>query len=49
MTALARSMVETSGLTYILMVPFSVMTGLNVSRMPNSRNWIVTAPALPPP
>ena len=38
MTAFARSIVDTSGFTYILIVPFSVTSGLKVSRMPNSRN-----------
>ena len=48
-TPLARSMVETSGLTCILMVLRAVTRGRNVSLMPNSRNMIVTAPALAPP
>src|SRR5271166_2124324 len=45
-TALAKSSEETSGFTYSRSVLLGVMLGLNVSRMPNSRNWMVTAPEL---
>src|SRR6266478_9513487 len=44
----ATSRVDTSGLTYMRMVLFSVIDGLKVSRTPNSRNMMVTAPELPP-
>gem|GEM_PF-6015565 len=48
-TEFARSMVETSGFTYIRIVSCPVISGLNVSRMPNSLNMMVTAPTFAPP
>ncbi len=48
-TPAAGSSVETSGRTCILMVLCPVIRGVNVRRMPNSRNMTVTAPTPAPP
>ena len=49
LTPFAGSSADTSGLTCILIVWFSVISGLNDRRMPNSRNITETALEPPPP
>ena len=48
-SGLEKSSDETSGATFSRMLPFRVITGVNLSRMPNSLNTMETALLPPPP